>query len=213
MPPGETPNPPPTPELKRKYEHGTYSTIIITSLMGEGSTSAMHGGTFTLNDDEFVDLDVVVKLSFSDEAEERLQHEYLIYQHLNSKGVKGIPTALGLFINPECDGPSALILTHTGQSIHNRTESIEYFQWYVFITYFYLIGPLMLELRAEFQTTLKNIHAAGVIHGNIRSPNLLIDEFGDTTIIDFDRAEKNESQTAQDAEFNRLTQILERKGR
>ena len=131
MPPGETPNPPPTPKLKRKYEHGTYSTIIITSLMGEGSTSAMHGGTFTLNDDEFVDLDVVVKLSFSDEAEERLQHEYLIYQHLNSKGVKGIPTALGLFINPESDGPSALVLTHAGKSISNRTASIEYFQRYV----------------------------------------------------------------------------------
>ena len=131
MPPGETPNPPPTPELKRKYERGTYSTIVITSLIGEGSTGTVHGGTFTLNDDEFVDLDVAVKLSFGEEEEERLQHEYFIYQYLNSKGVEGIPTALGLFINPESDGPSALILTHTGQSIYNRTASIESFQRYV----------------------------------------------------------------------------------
>ena len=131
MPPGQTPNPPPTPELKRKYEHGTYSTIVITSLIGEGSTGTVHGGTFTLNDDAFVDLDVVVKLSFREEEQERLQDEYFIYRYLNSKGVKGIPTVLGLFINPEDDGPSALILTHAGESLYNRTASIEYFQRYV----------------------------------------------------------------------------------
>jgi len=60
---------------------------------------------------------------------------------------------------------------------------------------------------------LKNIHAAGVIHGDIRSPNLLIDKFGEVAIIDFDRAEKNESKTARKAEFKALTRILERKGR
>jgi hypothetical protein len=131
MPPGQTPNPPPPPELKEEYEHGTYSTIIITSLIEKGSTGNVHGGTFTLDDDEFVDLDVVVKLSFTEEAEEHLQHEYSIYRHFNSKGVEGIPTALGLFINPEDNGPSALILTHAGESISNRTANIEYFQRYV----------------------------------------------------------------------------------
>jgi len=86
---------------------------------------------------------------------------------------------LGLFINPDSNGPSALILTHAGQSIYNRTASIN---GTFDITYFYLIGPLMLELQGDFQTTLKNIHNAGVIHSNICSPNLLIDGFGGVTV-------------------------------
>jgi len=78
MPPGQTPNPLPAPELRRKYEHRTYSTIIIMSLIGEGSTGTVHGGTFILNN-ESVDLDVAVKQSFREEAEEHLQHEYFIH--------------------------------------------------------------------------------------------------------------------------------------
>jgi serine/threonine protein kinase len=117
-----------------------------------------------------------------------------MYQHLHSKGVQGIPTALGLFVDPE-DGPSALVLTHGGQSIFHRSADIEYFQ------------------REAFQTTLKAIHAAGVLHGDIRSPNLLIDEFGESSIIDFDQAEKNDSEDAQESEFRRLSSILEGRGR
>jgi len=116
-----------------------------------------------------------------------------MYRHLDSKGVKGIPTVLGLFVDPE-DGPSALVLTHGGESIFNRSQEIEYFQ------------------REAFQTTLKAIHAAGVLHRDIRSPNLLIDEFGESFIIDFDQAEKFDSESAQKAEFKRLSRILEGKG-
>jgi hypothetical protein len=84
-----------------------------------------------LNDaDHYVNLDVAVKLSFGEEEQERLLHEYLIYRHLDSKGVKGIPTALGLFVDPD-NGPSALVLTHGGQSIFHRTSEIEYFQRWV----------------------------------------------------------------------------------
>lgn len=92
----------------------------------------MHGGVFILNtaDDDYVDLNVAVKLSFDEDAQDRLLHEYFMYRYLDSKGVKGIPIALGLFIDPE-GGPSALVLTHNGQSIFHRDSDIEYFQRYV----------------------------------------------------------------------------------
>lgn len=129
--PGQTPTPPPTPKPRKSYAAGTYSTIVLTSEIGQGSTGKVHGGIFTLGaGDYYTDLNVAVKLSFDEEEQERLLHEYFMYRYLNSKGVEGIPTALGLFVDPE-DGPSALVLTHRGQSIFHRSSDIEYFQRYV----------------------------------------------------------------------------------
>lgn len=183
---------------------------MITSEIGQGSTGKVHGGTFTLNDAEhYINLKVAVKLSFDEEEQERLLHEYFIYRHLNSKGVKGIPTALGLYVDPD-DGPSALVLIHAGQSVYHRTSDIEYFQRYVRKLVRFL-SVSNLALREAFQATLKAIHAAGVLHGDIRSPNLVIDEFGEASIIDFDQAEKIDSETAQMAEFKQLARILEAK--
>ena len=68
------------------------------------------------------------------------------------------------------------------------------------------------SLKEAFLTTLKAIHAAGVLHGDVRSPNLLIDKFGESSIIDFDQAEKDGSESAQEAELKQLSRILEAKG-
>jgi len=120
--------PPPTPRLKKSYAAGSYSTITLTSEIGEGSTGKVHGGTLTVNaGSEYVDLNVVVKISFGEEEKERLRHEYLIYHHLYAHNVKGIPISLGLYDDPEVQ-TSALVTLHAGRSIYKRTMELEYFQ-------------------------------------------------------------------------------------
>lgn len=56
---------------------------------------------------------------------------------------------------------------------------------------------------------MKNIHAAGVRHQDIRPPNLLIDDAGNATILDFDRADLNSSLGARSREYARLVHLLD----
>ena len=61
------------------------------------SSELAHGATGTQEEHVFQVLDVVAKLAFTDEDQrERLKHEFSIYCHLASKGVKNIPMLLGL---------------------------------------------------------------------------------------------------------------------
>jgi RIO-like serine/threonine protein kinase len=60
-------------------------------------------------------------------------------------------------------------------------------------------------------TRLKEIHEAGVLHGDLRLQNLLIDENGRGTIIDFDQSRRTSSQSAMERERARLRELLDQK--
>jgi hypothetical protein len=98
--------------------------LVVTSEIADGATGIVHSGVLEIESSRpCIFLDVVIKLTFTDQQQDSLKHEYSIYQHLTSKHVQGIPTPLGLF-NGLGDGPSALLMTYSGIPIHNSTLSL-----------------------------------------------------------------------------------------
>jgi len=59
---------------------------------------------------------------------------------------------------------------------------------------------------------LEEIHKAGVLHGDLRHENLLVDELGRTAIIDFDQSEKTSSAEAMEWEMEELANLLGQSG-
>lgn len=61
----------------------------------------------------------------------------------------------------------------------------------------------------NFIRILRDIHQAGVLHRDIRAPNLLVNAAGKVAIIDFDRAEMGPTKDAQKREEERLSCLLD----
>ena len=106
--------------------------LILTSEIGEGATGIVHGATLKVMTSEPTNFssDVVVKLSHFDEQRVRLHNEYANYRTLESKGVKGLSTVLGIFDDIE-DRSTILIMTHAGNPLHHE-HVISSAQRYVF---------------------------------------------------------------------------------
>jgi serine/threonine protein kinase len=49
---------------------------------------------------------------------------------------------------------------------------------------------LMELIRLRFLAILESIHDAGILHGNLRLDNLLVNDSGDVAIVDFDEAKQ-----------------------
>ena len=60
-----------------------------------------------------------------------------------------------------------------------------------------------------FLDTLRSIHDAGVLHGDLRLDNLLVKDTKDVTIIDFDRAVLHADDAKKEEEFQSLLELLE----
>jgi len=56
---------------------------------------------------------------------------------------------------------------------------------------------------------LQEIHKVGILHDDIRCQNLLIDDLGHASIIDFDQAKKSSSAKAMGAELLHLVDLLD----
>ena len=63
--------------------------------------------------------------------------------------------------------------------------------------------------RSALLTTLEDIHKAGVIHGDLCPQNLLIDQLGKASIIDFDQAREGALEQDKKREHTELVHILE----
>lgn len=87
-------------------------------------------------------LHIAAKLSFSDEQREGLQREWFVRMYLTSQGVKGIPTLLGIFYDPDVEtAPLCLLSCHAGVSLQRRGASITTHQRY---------GLFSFELYLQF---------------------------------------------------------------
>jgi hypothetical protein len=103
--------------------------ITLTCELAHGASGIVHLGHMNvLPLAASPSIPVAVKLAFTKDEKSMLKHEHVIYQHLRSKNVCGIPKEFGLFIDTElvdeCEGPHALVMSHVGNSLFGRLESI-----------------------------------------------------------------------------------------
>ena len=205
----------------QEYQVHEYLELFVKPDFNSGATGQVHKATIrmTLADGRLLSLPAIIKVAFHDLQRERLRHEYVVYEYLAKKGVKCVATIFGLFedINDES---SALIMSDAGTSLHERekkrnpgkapVEQVsvsreERFVILLIVSYFYSY----IMYSDAFKQALSEIHRAGVRHYDIRPMNLLIDDEGEATIIDFDMAKIGAGKHSRKREFDDLCSLLQ----
>ena len=67
---------------------------------------------------------------------------------------------------------------------------------------------LSFEQKQRVMGTLKEIHGRGFIHGDIRNENILVDDDGKPSIIDFGFAKQSNDREAHEEEMIKLLRCL-----
>ncbi|KAF9021586.1 hypothetical protein BDZ89DRAFT_1137933 [Hymenopellis radicata] len=169
-----------------KYTSNSYLTLVLGSRLGRGATGDVYTGIVP----KAKHGPVVVKLATTFERLCRLRHEYSIYTHLHAAGVKCIPRVFGYY-QDAYRNVGALVLSNGGQNLGGRGEE-----------------TLNEDEQKQLRSALASIHAAGVIHRDLRSWNILVDAGGQISIIDFDRASTSPSHSDFEKESARLEKFL-----
>jgi hypothetical protein len=120
-----------TPRQKASYKPHEYFTIILGPLSSnpDSDGGATHTATLVLRLDDNTSpytvshKNVLVKMGFSLEEKERLQHEYLVYERLARKGVRGVPYVFGMFQDLDVSGGVALVLMDDGETLSVREDT------------------------------------------------------------------------------------------
>ncbi|KAH8120698.1 hypothetical protein DFH11DRAFT_84658 [Phellopilus nigrolimitatus] len=182
---------PPPSRGKLSYNADEYVTFALISEYESCATGVVHAAVLEVraHEGQCLTRDAIVKLAFSTDQQERLLNEYRIYSLMAAKNVEEIPVVLGLYKDIEGE-PSALVMTHEGTSLDDRG------------------GSVTPAERVAFIQALKVIHAAGILHNDIRRRNLLVNETGEVAIIDFDQGTRNNSPTKQAQELAVLENVL-----
>lgn len=201
---------------KRKYRPSQYLSVILTERIGSGAIGVAYKA-----DLQWVHLKspihraVVVKLAFSDHQKERLRHEHSIYQQLAKHSLAGIPSVVGTFQDAAIGGPLALVMTFEGRSLNAARLSAS---GVLDVSINEQLSPKLLHdgqifsllCRDLFIRLLQAVHAAGVVHGDIRADNLLVDENGGVSIIDFDQASFDTSKDNRRSDLEQFSQLFPR---
>jgi hypothetical protein len=158
-------------------------------------------------------VEVAVKLAFTKDEKSRLEQEHRMYSLLHSKGVQGIPCNIGLFVANDhlCGeiGPYALVMTHAGLSLFGRDRGKNASHSIKQVLHFDSVSDKSdRDHRDSLLATLMSIHRAGVLHGDIRLPNLCATPSEDAFIVDFSHATESSSRKAKANEVEELRQIL-----
>ncbi|KAG5637244.1 hypothetical protein H0H81_005289 [Sphagnurus paluster] len=175
---------------KTSYGPQEYLSIVLTSQIAAGATGIAHEGQLKLlaSDEKVRSVKVVVKLAFGAEQNERLRHEFDIYEHLVAGGVAGgIPIIYGLFEDVESDAVALGVMTHVGNSLWSLKPDKKDPESKAHIPE---------PAKAAFLRALSAIHKAGVRHRDIRPENLTLVDDDLVAIIDLDMAEINPSESA-----------------
>jgi predicted Ser/Thr protein kinase len=184
--------------------------IIFTSEKRPGSSGVVHIGTMEVEPGG-QSIQVAVKLAFSEFEKATLEHEHKIYTHLHSRGVRGIPQDFGLFVDDELvddvEGPYALIMTFAGDSLFRRESNVDSsVKSAILATFLHVYADLVS--RMNMLSTWRAIHKAGVIHGDVRLPNLCATDSGEAFIIDFSHAAMSTSRNAKASEITQICRLL-----
>ena len=68
---------------------------------------------------------------------------------------------------------------------------------------------LTKQQKQMLHNTLENIHKAGILHNDIKKENILVDEDGNPSIIDFGFSTRTNSKEDQIEEIFVLRQLIE----
>ncbi|KAF9026959.1 hypothetical protein BDZ89DRAFT_1113657 [Hymenopellis radicata] len=167
------------------YSSTSYVTLILTTRLGTGATGDVFSGAVP----HAKYGPVVVKLATTFKRLCRLRHEYTIYSHLQAANVQCIPRVFGFYQDAH-HNVGALILSNDGEPLGNRHTK------------------LTPSDKNSLRDSLRSIHAAGVLHRDLRVWNLLVNAKGHISIIDFDRATTSASAHEFQREEARLDKFL-----
>ncbi|KAF9016333.1 hypothetical protein BDZ89DRAFT_1075700 [Hymenopellis radicata] len=135
---------------------------------------------------------IVVKLATTFRRLCRLRHEYSVYAHLKNANVQCIPRIFGFYQDAQ-RGAGALILSNDGRSLGGRR------------------AKLTADEKTLIRAAMSSVHAAGVLHRDLRTWNILINDAGSISIIDFDRANIDAHEEDFQLEWERLEKLLKGK--
>ncbi|KAJ6615495.1 hypothetical protein B0H10DRAFT_2435433 [Mycena sp. CBHHK59/15] len=191
--------PPPPGKPQNSYTANQYFTVTVGPEISTGATGAVHDALLEVKTKtgDVLTQSVVIKLAFYPEQRQRMQNEFVAYERLAASNVTGVPAILGIF--DDVDGTAnTLIMNHCGESLqHTR-----------------LLGDqrnvrVSVAEKAAFLAIIDDVHRAGVRHRDMRPANLLLNNAGQATIIDFDRAELDPPQAGRKREYSSLKRLLE----
>ncbi|KAF9023138.1 hypothetical protein BDZ89DRAFT_1070138 [Hymenopellis radicata] len=173
--------------------------IVADKSLGAGAVGSVFRVTIDpdlcLEDPEAGYPSFILKVASGEESIRRLRHEVHIYRHLEKAGVSGIPSLLGVRENTAAD-VYAIMLSDAGNPIADRMDSERKV---------YLSPKEQEELRA----ILSSIHAAGVLHRDVRAYNIMEDQSGRLRFTDFDRGSLRAKSTDYIAEKERLDKFID----
>ncbi|KAK2467429.1 hypothetical protein APHAL10511_000664 [Amanita phalloides] len=165
---------------KRTYAPEEYFRITLTSEIAEGAIGKVHNAVIEIqtNDGRIDSCVGVVKIALEKRKQEKLRHEYAVYRYMATKKVKHVAIVYGLF-EDAADEAMILVMSHAGISLVTQSHYREHGE----------VSLTELEQTA-FKAAMTEIHNAGVRHYDIRPENLMMDDQGRATIIDFDIAKR-----------------------
>ncbi|KAF7296402.1 Protein kinase domain-containing protein [Mycena chlorophos] len=186
------------PSVKRKYLREECIVVILGPQIGTGATGIAHTASLEVVDVQgrMVTANIVVKIAFLAEQQQKMRHEFQVYRRLVAHKVKGVPEVYGIFDDLE-GGAIILLMSHCGTTLWDLR-----------------VDPMSYDLdtkasqRTRFLAILDAIHAAGVRHHDLRPLNLLLDDRGQAHIIDFDVAKLDPTEGGKRRERRALVDLL-----
>ncbi|KAF8883586.1 hypothetical protein CPB85DRAFT_393717 [Mucidula mucida] len=177
------------------YKASTCLPIILTAKLGHGATGKAYTAVLGSGYDTLPCSRLVVKLADTKESLMSLRHEYDVYCHLQSSGVHGIPYVFGYY-QDSIRGVDAIVLHDVGDPLGRRMDCNKRIKF----------PPAE---RSSLKQILKAIHSKGVLHRDLCSWNMMCNQHGEVSIINFDRASLKASKEDFSKESARLTRFLD----
>ncbi|KAF8890237.1 hypothetical protein CPB85DRAFT_1441245 [Mucidula mucida] len=187
---------PPSTKPNSTYAPKDYISVVLEKRLGRGAVGEVFRAVIQPDGSSQKPryCPFVLKMATTASRIQRLRHEYKVYEHLHKVNVAGIPTVLG-FRETSDSSMCVLLLSHVGRPLGARMNSDRKVK-------------LTAKQSKELRSILRGIHEGGVLHRDIRSWNILVDEFDHVYIADFDRGSFEGTEANFVAEKARLDSFI-----
>ncbi|TFK66362.1 hypothetical protein BDN72DRAFT_148607 [Pluteus cervinus] len=187
--------------LDEAYQASEYVLLTLDWENSSGKTGQVYTGHLQLMLPSGRKLlrNVVAKIAHYKAAQERVRHEYQVYQRLWSHKVKRIPEIYGLFEDVD-NLATVLVMERAAFTFRQRDPITEENNG--------LLQEIQPSERLACMAIVKEIHEAGVVHRDLRAENLVVAQDGKPMFIDFDRAILDPREETKSLEIRSLSDLL-----